>query len=118
MPRTKEKRIATVDVAQLHQFRWPVYVLRLVAPGVLRRLELRRYLDRLLADGRWDRVRVVPKRTPAGGLSQHVYEVYAHPKQSPAPSRRGRLLSRVMGRAKEVGPGPTRRTEARPTSVR
>jgi hypothetical protein len=98
MPRTNERHLATVDLTRLHQFHWPVYVLRLVAPGVLRRLELRRYLDRLLADGRWDRVRAVPKQMADGTISKQVYDIYAHPKRSPAAPWRDRLLGRAVGR--------------------
>jgi hypothetical protein len=59
-----EMRIGSVDVWELHQYKWPI--VRLFARRAVDRLELRRYMRDLLSTKRWDRVRAIPHREADG----------------------------------------------------
>ena len=72
-----EEFIGTVDVWELSQLRWPI--MRFFASKLLAELELGRYLQGLLATGRWTAVRVVPHRDPSGAPVTHVFDVYGVP---------------------------------------
>ena len=74
-----EMYIGSVDVWELHEFRWPI--VRLCARRAVDRLELRRYMRDLLSTRRWDRVRAVPHREADGRPSEHIYDVFGHPRQ-------------------------------------
>jgi hypothetical protein len=75
----QEEHIGSVNVWELHQFNWPI--LRVFARHSVDHLELARYLRGLLATGRWDLVRAIPVDTVDGHPSDHVFEIYGHPRQ-------------------------------------
>ena len=79
---TEEMPIGSVDVWELHHFKWPI--VRLFARRAVDRLELRRYRRVLLSTRRCDRVRAVPHREAGSRLSEHIYDFFGHPRQ-PAP---------------------------------
>jgi len=76
---TEEMPIGSVDVWELHQYKWPI--LRVVARRAVDHLELTRYMRDLLSTQRWDRVRAVPHREADGRRSEHVYDIFGHPRQ-------------------------------------
>ena len=76
----EEVRIGSVDVWELHQFKWPI--VRLFARRAVDHLELTRHMRNLLSTQRWDRVRAIPHREADGRRSEHVYDIFGHPRQS------------------------------------
>ena len=69
----EDEFIETVDLWQLRQVRWPF--MRLLSPHFVAEVELGRCMKRLLADGRWGVIRVVPHQED-GRPSDHVFDVY------------------------------------------
>jgi hypothetical protein len=70
---SQEELIATVDLHELRQLRWPF--IRLFFPRFVEELELARFVKGLLATRRWLAIRVVPHRD-GPRLSEHVFDVY------------------------------------------
>jgi hypothetical protein len=69
--------IATVDVWQLDDLKWPI--MRVLTPGYVDHVELDHYLNHLLASGRWREVYAEPHAEPRAGSPrrlQHVFDVY------------------------------------------
>jgi hypothetical protein len=75
----EEVRIGSVDVWQLHRFKWPL--VRVLARRAVDHLELTRYLRDLLSTQRWDTVRAIPHLEADGHPSEHVYDIFGHPRQ-------------------------------------
>jgi hypothetical protein len=75
----EEVYIGSVDIWRLHHFNWPFQ--RVVARHAVDHLELTRYMQDLLSTRRWDSVRAIPHRGDDGSQSQHVYDIFGHPRQ-------------------------------------
>ena len=74
---TQEEFIGAVDIAQLHEIRWPF--MRILAGRYVEEMEMGRYMRTLLATGHWAVVRMVPRPTRHGALSTRVFDVYGVP---------------------------------------
>jgi hypothetical protein len=66
--------IATLDVWQLRQLRWPI--MRVFARRFVEQAELRRYLRELLAGGAWADVIAVPRDDDTVRREPHVFDIY------------------------------------------
>jgi hypothetical protein len=87
MPFSDEQFIAHVDTTLLHHLRWPI--LAILARHYVEHLELRYYLDELLAGGTWVSVRAVPhaiQRCPADGMTSE-FDIFGRPACSPTEAR-------------------------------
>jgi hypothetical protein len=76
MSQGAEEFIETVDIRQLHER--DSQILRLFAVSFLDRLAFGRYQRRLLATGRWERLRAEPRRDGESGASS-VFDLYGTP---------------------------------------
>jgi hypothetical protein len=70
--------LATVDVWQLRQLRWPI--MRAFVPRFVELAELRAYLRELLSTGQWSDVIAMPTPDPAYPREQHLFDIYAIPR--------------------------------------
>jgi hypothetical protein len=87
MALSDEHFIAHVDTTQLHQLRWPI--LGILARHYVEHLELRHYLNELLASGAWLSVRAVPhptQRCPADGATTE-FDIFGRAPSSPGEAR-------------------------------
>lgn len=87
MALSDEQFIAHVDTTLLHHLRWPI--LAILARHNVEHLELRYYLDELLASGTWLSVRAVPhpiQRCPADGVTSE-FDIFGRPARSPTEAR-------------------------------
>lgn len=66
--------IATLDVWQLRQLRWPI--MRVFARRFVERAELRRYIRELLNGGEWADVVTLPRQDGAYAREPHLFDVY------------------------------------------
>jgi hypothetical protein len=73
---SNEEFIATIDLWNLGQVRWPV--LRALCRTYVEQRELRQFEHQLLATRRWNMVRCIPQTDPASadGAAAHVFNVY------------------------------------------
>ncbi|HLZ23931.1 MAG TPA: hypothetical protein VKQ30_17600 [Ktedonobacterales bacterium] len=79
--------IAHVDTTLLHHLHWPI--VGLLARHYVEHLELRYYLDELLASGTWLSVRAVPhptRRCPADGATTE-FDIFGRPPSSAGEAR-------------------------------
>ena len=75
-----EQFIGTIDVRDLHEYRWPI--VGVLARRFVDRLELRRHERKLLDSGQWTSIRCVPLRDG----SASVYELFGTPAEGAAGS--------------------------------
>ena len=116
MSQATEEFIETVDARQLQNHDWPI--LRLFAASFLDRLALARYQRRLLASGRWARLRVVARRAAEGGGAPTAFDVYGTPAEADADA--SSTTSRAAAKAEPTSEGaapataPARSGSSRP----
>jgi hypothetical protein len=100
MSQATEEFIETVDARQLQKHDWPI--LRLFAGSFLDRLALARYQRRLLASGRWARLRVEPRRAAEGGGAPTTFDLYGTPAEAGADAS---SMSRAAAKAAPTSEG-------------
>ena len=103
MSQTTEEFIETVDARHLQEHDW--LIVRLLAGSFLDRLALARYRRRLLASGRWERLRAERRRDAQEGAAPTVFDLYGTPAQpgsNASPSPTGR---RAAGETKPTSEG-------------
>ncbi len=66
--------IETVNTRELRDLGWPIF--RALAPHFVEEIQLGRYVKRLLREGKWSAIHVVPHARPGGGPSDHVFDIY------------------------------------------
>jgi hypothetical protein len=94
MALSDEQFIAHVDTTLLHHLRLPI--LGILARHYVEQLELRYFLDELLATGTWFSVRAVPNRSRADDAPSE-FDVFGRAHFSPADARLISSPSRIRG---------------------
>jgi hypothetical protein len=87
MSQNSEQFIGSIDVRNLHEYRWPI--IGVLARRFVNRLELRRHERHLLDSGQWTSIRSAPLRDGTGS----VYELFGTPAEGAARSDNARARS-------------------------